>query len=291
MNTSLICPSQNGSDWNFSFVFSQLDPEYTDFFPLPQDMQAESTLAAPPPTATPLPLLPVVKSVRFALPPPPGTTDFDVGNQEYQYASPMAAADQEYTNQQQTYQQQPYNSYQYGQRKPSPTKKINPPVAAVTASTSGAQSGPGFYVDSGRPMKRKAGKCRSVYGRVREVFDDENVVLCFHTDSIPHKVDASLPPEIKKLMQALCCELCNVKLNSSISAKAHYDSKVHEKKVRQWLLEWAGKTGQPIPERPEVSFVYIIEVIFLSSSDTNFDFSRNHRPVQAHYIVRNAISH
>lgn len=65
-------------------------------------------------------------------------------------------------------------------------------------------------------------------------------------------VDSNLPPELRKLMQALHCELCNVKLNSSITAKIHYDSKVHDKKVRNWLQEWSIKTGKPLPKLPEV---------------------------------------
>lgn len=69
----------------------------------------------------------------------------------------------------------------------------------------------------------------------------------------PSVSEPDLPLELKKLMQALCCELCNVKLNSPITAKIHYDSKVHEKKVRLWLEEWTKTTGNPIPERLIVS--------------------------------------
>lgn len=136
------------------------------------------------------------KSVRFACPPPPGTTDLDVSNREYEYSSPLAAADQEYTNHRQTYQQQPYNSHKYSKRKQPPFNKISlPAVAAATAptvstavapnvsatiatSTSEAPSGPGFYLDTKRPLKRNAGKCdRFGRGGLRSVFDD--VVVCF----------------------------------------------------------------------------------------------------------------
>lgn len=81
--------------------------------------------------------------------------------------------------------------------------------------------------------------------------------------SVPHKAADQIPPELKKLMQPLCCELCNIKSNSPISAKIHYDSKVHEKKVRHWLLEWSSRTGNPVPERAAVSFLYTHYYLFI----------------------------
>lgn len=72
------------------------------------------------------------------------------------------------------------------------------------------------------------------------------IQFCADTQSV--KFDANLPNDLKKLLQALFCELCNVKLNSPITAKIHYESKVHEKKVRHWLDEWSKRTGNPIPE-------------------------------------------
>lgn len=58
-----------------------------------------------------------------------------------------------------------------------------------------------------------------------------------------------IPAELKKLILPLCCELCSTKLNSPISAKMHYESKNHEKKVNAWLGEWSERTGEPIPKR------------------------------------------
>lgn len=59
-----------------------------------------------------------------------------------------------------------------------------------------------------------------------------------------------LPAELLKLIQPLCCELCSAKLNSPISAKMHYESKNHEKKINAWLSQWSARTGEPMPKRP-----------------------------------------
>lgn len=87
--------------------------------------------------------------------------------------------------------------------------------------------------------------------RFREMFDDDwwMTVLFPSTtaDPITHNIDHSHPPELQKLMLSLRCNLCNIESNSFFSAKIHYDSKVHEKKVRQWLVEWTARTGQPLP--------------------------------------------
>lgn len=60
-----------------------------------------------------------------------------------------------------------------------------------------------------------------------------------------------LPEELKKLFNALNCKLCDAKMNSPLCARSHYESKVHEKKVTQWLNEWSQKTGEPVPKRPK----------------------------------------
>lgn len=61
--------------------------------------------------------------------------------------------------------------------------------------------------------------------------------------------DSDLPDELKKKFQALHCLLCDAKMNSPISAKMHYESKQHDKKVHNWLSEWAKQTGAPMPKR------------------------------------------
>lgn len=62
-----------------------------------------------------------------------------------------------------------------------------------------------------------------------------------------------LPEELIKLFKPLCCDLCAAKLNSPSTARLHYESKNHEKKINNWLLGWSEKTGEPIPKRPSVS--------------------------------------
>ncbi|XP_062716551.1 uncharacterized protein LOC115253715 [Aedes albopictus] len=57
------------------------------------------------------------------------------------------------------------------------------------------------------------------------------------------------PPELKALFRDLDCGLCKSKMNSHISANVHYQSKVHEKKIIQWLTDWCERTGTPMPYR------------------------------------------
>lgn len=61
-----------------------------------------------------------------------------------------------------------------------------------------------------------------------------------------------LPDELIKLFKPLCCDLCSIKLNSPASARLHYDSKNHEKKINSWLAEWSLRTGEPPPKRQNV---------------------------------------
>ncbi|XP_063695494.1 zinc finger protein 385C-like isoform X2 [Culicoides brevitarsis] len=63
------------------------------------------------------------------------------------------------------------------------------------------------------------------------------------------KDDPALPDELKKLFNALHCVLCDVKVNSPISAKMHYSSKTHEKKINQWLIDYCKRTGASMPKR------------------------------------------
>lgn len=51
------------------------------------------------------------------------------------------------------------------------------------------------------------------------------------------KDDPDFPDELKKMFNALHCVLCDVKVNSPISAKMHYTSKVNENKKGQIYLE------------------------------------------------------
>ncbi|CAG9772778.1 unnamed protein product [Ceutorhynchus assimilis] len=67
--------------------------------------------------------------------------------------------------------------------------------------------------------------------------------------TVPDLLDDSLPKELKAQFQPLFCKLCAIKLSSNQTAKTHYKSKNHEKKVRKWLVDWSATTGAPLPAR------------------------------------------
>lgn len=80
-----------------------------------------------------------------------------------------------------------------------------------------------------------------------------------------------LPDELVKLFKPLCCDLCSAKLNSPSTARVHYESRNHEKKINHWLAGWAERTGEPLPKRQAVRFTNIIpcESNLLKISDLN----------------------
>ncbi|XP_054730557.1 zinc finger matrin-type protein 3-like [Anastrepha obliqua] len=47
--------------------------------------------------------------------------------------------------------------------------------------------------------------------------------------------DGSYPDELNKLIHPLHCTLCDVQMNSSKSAKDHYESKQHDRHITNWL--------------------------------------------------------
>ncbi|XP_058838719.1 uncharacterized protein LOC131694221 [Topomyia yanbarensis] len=57
------------------------------------------------------------------------------------------------------------------------------------------------------------------------------------------------PADLKQLFEPLNCGLCKSKMNSHISANVHYQSKVHERKIIQWLQDYCERTGTPMPYR------------------------------------------
>lgn len=70
-----------------------------------------------------------------------------------------------------------------------------------------------------------------------------------------------LPEELIKMFKPLCCDLCSAKLNSPSTARLHYESKNHEKKINNWLAAWSGRTGEPCPKRQAVSFYRIFHLL------------------------------
>ncbi|KAL1501234.1 hypothetical protein ABEB36_006598 [Hypothenemus hampei] len=67
--------------------------------------------------------------------------------------------------------------------------------------------------------------------------------------AVPDLLDESLPKELKLLFQPLYCKLCLAQLSSKQTAKMHYKSKNHEKKMKRWLVEWSESTGEPLHQR------------------------------------------
>ncbi|XP_050299511.1 uncharacterized protein LOC126738295 isoform X3 [Anthonomus grandis grandis] len=67
--------------------------------------------------------------------------------------------------------------------------------------------------------------------------------------TVPDLLDDTLPKDLKILFQPLFCKLCELQLSSNQTAKMHYKSKNHEKKIRKWLTEYAEKTGEPLHHR------------------------------------------
>ncbi|XP_050728231.1 zinc finger matrin-type protein 3-like isoform X2 [Eriocheir sinensis] len=62
---------------------------------------------------------------------------------------------------------------------------------------------------------------------------------------LPVELDPNLPEELVAKFHNNSCELCEVKLNSRIQAKNHYEGKQHRKKVKNYVVENARKDGQP----------------------------------------------
>jgi hypothetical protein len=75
-------------------------------------------------------------------------------------------------------------------------------------------------------------------------------------------MEDTYPDELKKLMKPLVCDLCDSKMNSVVSSKMHYQSKIHEKKISAWIDSWYAKTG----ERIERKRVRTVNKIFMNVS-------------------------
>lgn len=80
--------------------------------------------------------------------------------------------------------------------------------------------------------------------------------IFFFTFSVMPSAEG-LPEELVKLFKPLCCDLCSAKLNSPSTARLHYESKNHEKKINHWLTGWSERNpGEPLPKRQAVCFKY-----------------------------------
>uniref|UniRef100_A0A1A9WZV2 Matrin-type domain-containing protein n=1 Tax=Glossina brevipalpis TaxID=37001 RepID=A0A1A9WZV2_9MUSC len=59
--------------------------------------------------------------------------------------------------------------------------------------------------------------------------------------------DESYPDELNKLIHPMSCEVCNVKTNSLSSAKDHYESRVHDRRLTAWLNKIYVEKGLEAP--------------------------------------------
>ncbi|XP_066144670.1 zinc finger matrin-type protein 3-like isoform X2 [Euwallacea fornicatus] len=109
-----------------------------------------------------------------------------------------------------------------------------PPPPPPPSSTIGAPLNKSIY-DTLQQIKEKPKN----YGR--------NI---FH-EIVPDLQDNTLPKDLKLLFQPLFCKLCSIQLSSNQTAKMHYKSKNHEKKIRKWLVEHAEKTGETLHPRAQ----------------------------------------
>lgn len=64
-----------------------------------------------------------------------------------------------------------------------------------------------------------------------------------------------LPTDLTKLFLPLFCELCGIHSNSPISARAHYTSVGHDKKIKVWLLKRDQEMGEPDTKKAKVKTI------------------------------------
>ncbi|XP_031622680.1 zinc finger protein 346-like [Contarinia nasturtii] len=159
-----------------------------------------------------IPLKTTDKEAHFALnnPPPPGCEDEPLDNEAESYISPLAMV----------------NQPRPPPILPLPTLPIFQPAPQLTSQPHQA---PNLNVEPIQQMSVPKPTKRS---------------SLFMMPSAE-----GLPEELIKLFKPLCCDLCSTKLNSPSTARLHYESKNHEKKINHWLLEWSERTGEPVPKR------------------------------------------
>lgn len=76
---------------------------------------------------------------------------------------------------------------------------------------------------------------------------DAGYVVSQHIRSL-----GQLPTDLTKLFLPLFCELCGIHSNSPISARAHYTSVGHDKKIKAWLVKREQEMGEPCAKKTKV---------------------------------------
>ncbi|XP_071528658.1 zinc finger matrin-type protein 3-like isoform X2 [Panulirus ornatus] len=109
---------------------------------------------------------------------------------------------------------------------------------------------------------------------------------------LPVDLDPNLPEELVGKFHNNSCELCDVKLNSRIQAKNHYDGKQHRKKIKNYLSEMARKDGQPATKLAKIDLstskkkVEPLDVSKLYCKCCDLSFT-SEQHAQQHYMGRN----
>uniref|UniRef100_A0A1A9VRK9 C2H2-type domain-containing protein n=1 Tax=Glossina austeni TaxID=7395 RepID=A0A1A9VRK9_GLOAU len=91
-----------------------------------------------------------------------------------------------------------------------------------------------------KPVKRKYNAGPGSIEKITETTADGKLVLFQGRDE-------SYPDELNKLIHPMSCELCNVKMNSLLSAKDHYESKIHDRGLSAWLKKNYVEKGLEAP--------------------------------------------
>ncbi|XP_069939788.1 zinc finger matrin-type protein 3 isoform X2 [Cherax quadricarinatus] len=109
---------------------------------------------------------------------------------------------------------------------------------------------------------------------------------------IPVELDPNLPKELVAKLHNNCCDLCDVKLNSRIQAKNHYEGKQHRKKVKNYIIEKARKEDQPPEKMPKIDLstpkkkVEPLDVSQLHCKCCDLSFT-SEQHAQQHFMGRN----
>ncbi|CAG0878979.1 unnamed protein product [Darwinula stevensoni] len=69
------------------------------------------------------------------------------------------------------------------------------------------------------------------------------------SEPTPPAEDPPLPQELIDQMKPKHCMLCDIKLNSDIQAKMHYEGKQHLKKVRNFMINHCRQNKLPLPTK------------------------------------------